>query len=273
MTINSLQGVGGARLFYRDWGSGRPVVFVHGWAVNCDVWQYQMAALSHEVRCIAYDKRSHGRSSDPGEGYDYDTLADDLAAVLEQLDLNDVILVGHSMGASEIVRYLTRHGPVRVVKVVLISSALPFMLRTSDNPKGIDASVLAARRARWLQDLPKFLSDNARTFLLPSSSAETVAWVARMGAEASLRALLELNHTITETDFREELRRLPVPALVIHGDSDRSAPIELAGERAASMIPGSKLNVYEGAPHGLLLTHSERLINDLRQWLETNKAT
>jgi non-heme chloroperoxidase len=267
MTTNSLQGVGGARLFYRDWGSGRPVVFVHGWAVNCDIWQYQMAALSHEARCIAYDKRSHGRSSDPGEGYDYDTLADDLASVLERLDLNDAILVGHSMGASEIVRYLTRHGPLRVVKVVLISSALPFMLQTSDNPKGIDASVLAARRAQWLEDMPQFLSANARSFLLPSSSPETVAWVAQMGAAASLRALFELNRTITETDFREELSRLPVPALVIHGDRDISAPIDLAGEQTAAIVPRSRLKVYEGAPHGLLLTHSERLNNDLRQWL------
>jgi pimeloyl-ACP methyl ester carboxylesterase len=256
-----------AQLFVRAWGHGRPVVFVHGWAVTCDVWQYQMAALADRARCVAYDKRGHGRSGDPGDGYSYDALADDLASVLERLDLRDVVLVGHSMGPAEIVRYLSRHGAGRVARLVLISSALPFMMRTADNPDGIDPSIFAERRKSWLQDMPAFLAQNARAFVLPATSAETVEWVAGMGAQASLRALIALNHTITETDLRKEVAQIRLPTLVIHGEQDKSAPLDLSGRRTAAMIPGSRLDVYEGAPHGLLLTHQDRLARDLAGWI------
>jgi non-heme chloroperoxidase len=267
---NSIQTRDGVELHYRSWGTGRPVVFVHGWAVNCDIWQYQTVALSVHARCIAYDKRSHGRSSDPGRGYDYDTLADDLAAVLEHLGLRDVVLVGHSMGPAEIVRYLNRHGAARVSRLVLISSALPFMMKRRDNSSGIDPSVFAERRKKWTQDLPKFLAENARSFLLPSSSAETVSWVASMGAQASLKALIELNHTITETDLRRDVAQIGLPTLVIHGELDKSAPLDLAGRRTAAMISGSTLKIYEGAPHGLIVTHSERLNRDLIVWIKAD---
>jgi pimeloyl-ACP methyl ester carboxylesterase len=239
------------------------MVFVHGWAVTCDVWQYQMSEISRKSCCIAYDKRGHGRSSDPGRGYDYDSLADDLATVLDRLDLRDVILVGHSMGPAEIVRYLGRHGDDRIARLVLISSALPFILKTPDNPDGVDAAALEERRRQWLQDMPRFLADNARAFVLPSTSAETVAWVAAMGARASLKALIDLNHTITESDLRAEVSQVKLPTLVIHGEQDKSAPLALTGRRIASMIRGSELRVYEGAPHGLLLTDPQRLTRDL----------
>jgi len=263
---NAIETRDGATLYSRSWGSGRPVVFVHGWAVNCDVWQYQMTALSEHARCIAYDKRSHGRSSDPGQGYDYDTLADDLAAVLEHYDLRNLVLVGHSMGPAEIVRYLSRHGATRVSRLVLISSALPFMMKTPDNPGGIDAAIFAERRKAWTQDMPKFLAENARAFVLPSSSPETVAWLADMGAQASLKALVDLNHAITETDLRKDVGQIRLPTLVIHGEADKSAPLDLAGGRTAAMISGSQLKIYEGAPHGLLLTHQDRLNQDLVAW-------
>ena len=165
---------GGAQLYYREWGAGRPIVFVHGWAVNCDVWQYQMLALSPHVRCIAYDKRGHGRSTDPGCGYDYDTLADDLSCLLDDLDLTDVVLVGHSMGPAEIVRYLSRHGDTRISRLVLISSALPFMLKTPDNPAGIDGAIFQARRHKWSQDLPSFLVENARSIVTRETSCRSV---------------------------------------------------------------------------------------------------
>jgi non-heme chloroperoxidase len=257
----------GTRLYCRAWGAGRPIVFVHGWAVSCDVWQYPMASLSEHAHCVAYDKRGHGRSDDPGEDYDYDGLASDLAAVLDTLDLRDVVLVGHSMGPPEIVRYLTRHGGARISKLVFISPALPFMMKTRDNPGGIDAAVFSERRKQWLQDLPKFLAANARTFVLPETSAETVTWIAGLGQQASLKALLDLNHAITETDFRQEVGQIELPTLIIHGAQDKSAPLDLTSKRIVTMIAGSQLRVYDGAPHGLLLTHQERLTRDLLDWV------
>ena len=256
-----------ANLFLRDWGTGRPVVFVHGWAVNCDVWQYQMTNLSGKARCIAYDKRSHGRSSDPGSGYHYDSLADDLNSVIEELDLHDVVLVGHSMGPAEIVRYLTRHGSARISRLVLISAALPFILKTDDNPDGIDKAAVEERRKQWTQDMPAFLASNARSFVGPDSSAETVAWVASLGKQASLKALIEINHTITETDLRADVSRVKLPTLVIHGAQDKSAPIDLTGKRTAALIQGSEMKIYEGAPHLLLVTHQNLLNADLDRWI------
>ncbi|HEY2530017.1 MAG TPA: alpha/beta hydrolase [Xanthobacteraceae bacterium] len=257
----------GTALFCRSWGAGRPVVFIHGWAVSSDIWQYQMGFLSTRCRCIAYDKRGHGRSSDPGWGYDYDGLAGDLAVVLNRLGLRDVVLVGHSMGPAEIVRYISRHGSDRVSRLVLISSALPFMLKTSDNPRGIDESTLQERRRQWQQDFPKFLAANARSFVTPETSEETVAWIASLGRSASFKGLLDLNHAITETDQRADVSRLKLPTLLIHGAEDKSAPLELTSRRLSEMIPGSPLKIYDGAPHGLLVTHQDRLNTDLANWI------
>lgn len=264
--VTTIETRDGAGLFCRSWGAGRPIVFVHGWGVSGEVWQYQMAALSQHARCITYDKRGHGRSSDPGQGYDYDSLADDLAAVFDGLDLREAVLVGHSMGPAEIVRFLTRHGTARVSKLVFISSALPFMMKTPDNPGGIAASVFAERRKQWLEDMPGFLAANARAFVLPETSQETVAWIASLGRKASLKGLIELNHAITETDFRKEVVQVRLPTLIIHGAQDKSAPLELTARRLAAMIGGSQLKVYSGAPHGLLLTHQQALNQDLLDW-------
>jgi pimeloyl-ACP methyl ester carboxylesterase len=258
-----------AGLFIREWGGGRPVVFVHGWAVNCDIWQYQMMALAPHAHCVAYDKRGHGRSGERASGYDYDTLADDLAEVMERLDLKDVVLVGHSMGPAEIVRYLSRHGSARVSRLVLISPALPFMLKTLDNPGGIEAATFETRRQQWTQDMPKFLAENARAFVTPQTSAETVAWIADMGAQASLKALFDLNHAIAETDQREAVARIKLPTLLIHGGQDKSAPLELTSRRLAALIPGSELKIYDGAPHGLLVTDRDRLNADLEAWVRS----
>lgn len=228
-----------------------------------------MAPLSAQCRCVAYDKRGHGRSSDPGRGYDYDALADDLAAVLDRLDLRNVVLVGHSMGPAEIVRYISRHGTERVSRLVLISSALPFMLKTPDNPDGIDADNLQERRRQWLRDFPKFLVSNARSFVTPETSEETVAWIANLGMQASFKGLVDLNHAITETDQRADVSRIKLPTLLIHGAQDKSAPLELTSKRLAAMVSGSQLKIYEGAPHGLLLTHSDRLNADLAGWINS----
>jgi non-heme chloroperoxidase len=254
----------GTSLFHKDWGSGRPVVFVSSWGLNADMWVYQMLALSGpQLRCIAFDRRGHGRSGDPGRGYDYDTLADDLAAVIEQLELNDITLIGHSMGAGEIVRYLSRHGPNRVARLVLLAPSIPFLLKTADNPDGVDKTVFEQMRAMWRKDFPKWLFDNAPPFFVPDTSPEMIRWVGGMLLQSSLKALIDLNVQVTETDFRSELQRVTRPTCIIHGDRDLSAPLSLTGRKTAELIPGSRLTVYEGAPHGLMFTHMERLNADL----------
>jgi non-heme chloroperoxidase len=253
----------GTQLFFKDWGSGRPIVFVHSWAANSDMWQYQMTPLSSDARCVAYDRRGHGRSSQPGFGYDYDTLADDLAAVIDELDIGDAVLVGHSMGAGEIVRYLSRHGTKRVSRIVLLAPVTPFLLQTAGNPDGIPATVFASFRNAWCQDFPKWLSDNGAPFFVEETSQPMRQWLRDLASQTCLKALVECSKTFSEADFRAELGGINVPALVIQGDKDASAPLELTGRRTAQLIPHAELKVYEGAPHGLFVTHLARLNADL----------
>jgi pimeloyl-ACP methyl ester carboxylesterase len=242
----------GVKLAYTDWGSGQPVVFIHAWALPSPMWDYQIGALSEQgLRCIAYDRRGHGRSSKPNSGYDCDTLADDLSALLTQLDLHGVTLVSHSFGSAEVVRYLTRHGAGRIEKVVLIApAALPFVMKTADNPNGIPAEQLEFFRTKVLQaDFPKWLEEGKKGFFVNETSPLPVA--------------LETNRRVTSTDFRKELPGIKVPTLVIHGDKDVSAPIDLTGRPTAALIPKAQLKVYEGAPHGIFVTHKDRLNADL----------
>ena len=193
-------------------------------------------------RCVAYDRRGHGRSTDPGRGYDFDTLADDLAAVLERLDLRDVTLVGHSMGCAEITRYLTRHGSSRVARIALVSVSLPFVMKTVDNPDGVDKSALDAQRTSWARgDFPKWLGENARPFFVPETSQQMVDWGIRLCLQASMQALLECNRIDVEVDFRPELPAIRVPTMIVHGDKDVSAPLDFTARRVAKLIPESKL--------------------------------
>jgi pimeloyl-ACP methyl ester carboxylesterase len=255
-------------LFYRDWGSGAPVVFLAGWSMPSESWTYQMLALCERgFRCIGFDRRGHGRSSE-GAAYDFDTLADDLAAVLEALGLSDVTLVGHSMASGEIVRYLTRHGSARVSRIALLGPVTPFLVRTGDNPDGIDPAVFESFRRDWLmRDLPGWIEANIRPFVLPETSVQTMDWLRGLCLQASAKALLECSRAQSATDFRPELPAITVPTLVIHGDRDVSAPLDLTGRRTAVLIPGAKLKVYEGAPHGLFITHAERLNADLLEFV------
>jgi non-heme chloroperoxidase len=255
----------GVNLFYRDWGEGKPVVFMSGWALCSDMWAYQMAPLSQAgLRCVAYDRRGHGRSTDPGRGYDYDRLADDLATVLETLDLENVTLVAHSMACGELVRYLSRHRSRRVERALfLATAATPFLLKTPDNPNGIDESVFEHGRSLILRDFPQWLDDNAAPYFLPETSPGMADWTKRLMLQTSLQAALECNRTMTTTDFRPELPGIRVPTLLIHGDNDASAPLDLTGRPTAQAIPGARLEVYPGAPHGLYITHMERLNRDL----------
>jgi non-heme chloroperoxidase len=256
----------GVKLAFTDWGAGKPVVFVHAWALPSPMWDYQISALCEKgLRCIAYDRRGHGRSSKPGTGYDADTLADDLASVLNSLDLHGVTLVSHSFGSAEVVRYLTRHGAGRIEKLVLIApAALPFVTQTPDNPIGIPAEQLAFFRTRVLQaDFPKWLEDGKKAFFVADTSPSLQDWVAELMRSTPLPIAIECNRLITATDFRKELPKISVPTLIIQGDKDASAPIDMTGRPTAAMIPQAQLKVYEGAPHGLFLTHKDRLNAEL----------
>ena len=256
----------GTSLFFKDWGSGPPLVFVSAWGLNADAWMYETTYLAGQgLRCVAYDRRGHGRSSQPARGYDFDTLADDLSVLLETLDLREVTLVGHSMGCAEVVRYLVRYGGSRVARAVLVSTVTPCTVKTADNPDGVDRGVLEAGRAMLRRDFPGTVDEAAPGFFGPQNpvSAATRSWWTGMILQCSLPALLELHRAFTETDFRPELRALPVPALLVHGDSDVSTPLALTGRRSAALIPRSRLEVYPGAAHGLPLTHVDRLNADV----------
>ncbi|MEO7909159.1 MAG: alpha/beta hydrolase [Roseiflexaceae bacterium] len=260
------------RLYFRDWGTGAPVVFLSSWSVGGDMWQYQMEPLSNQgLRCIAYDRRGHGRSDDPGHGYEFDTLADDLAALLTQLDLQEVTLVGHSMGCCEIARYMSRHGASRIARVALIGTTTPCIMQTEENPSGAPRMILEQSITALRQDRPTFVTDGAISFFNLGStwpgpvvmSSEMVQWITRLALDSSLKALIESMRAQWETDFRPDMRAFTVPTLIIHGDRDQSAPLEMFGRRTAQAIAGSELKVYAGAAHGLFIAQKERLTQDL----------
>lgn len=257
----------GTNLFFRDWGTGKPVVFLAPWALHSDWWEYQMAFLAGQgLRCIGFDRRGHGRSGEPCCGYDFNTLADDLAGLIEQLDLRDVTLVGQSMGGGEVVRYLSRHGSGRIGRVVLIAPVTPFLLKTEDNPDGVDGSNFERVRQALRKDRPNVIAAFAPAFFgVPKNpvSSEMMQWLTAMALQCSLKVTLDLNHAFTETDFRADLRTITLPVLIIQGDNDVGTPIEITGRKTANLITSSQLKVYEGAAHGLNITHMERLNQDL----------
>jgi non-heme chloroperoxidase len=261
---NYLDRPDGTSLFLKDWGKGDPVVFVHSAGNSSDVWTYSMIHIAKQgFRCIAFDRRGHGRSSVPGAGYDYDTLADDLAGVMDAFNLRGATLVGHSMGCGEVVRYLTRHGTGRVARIALVAPTLPFLLKTPDNPNGVPRAYFDKLRAEWLHDYPRWIGANSAPFFTPETSPEMIRWGIGLAMQTSLHAAIECNVAVTETDFREELKRIEVPTLIVHGTADRSCPLEMTGRPTAALIPGCELKIYEGAPHGVLLTHVEKLNEDL----------
>ena len=261
-------------LFTRDWGAGKPLLFLHGWALNSEMWAYQMLPLSQQgFRCIAYDRRGHGRSSDPGRGFDYDTLADDLAAILAALDLSDVTLIAHSFASGEAVRYLTRHGDDRIARLLLVApAAIPCLTKTADNPIGIDAAIIDQIRTPILRDFPGWCEAGAAAYFAAGAKHAVADWTIRTMTEASMLAVAELNRIQFATDFRPELPRIAVPTLIVHGDCDASAPIDLTGRPAAAQIPGARLEVYEGGPHGLYFTHQARLVADIARFASADAA-
>jgi non-heme chloroperoxidase len=263
-------------LYYRDWGTGAPVVFVNSAVLSGAMWEYQMLPLSeHGLRCIAFDRRGHGRSDDPGRGYDMDTLADDLAQLLIHLDLHDVTLIGQSMGCAEIARYLTRHGTNRIARVALISTITPFLLQTEDNPEGAPREIFEAHVAAQLDDRPhynreagaiKYFGLGSRWPEAEVVSPEMKRWLMQLILETSPKANIECFRSFWQTDFRPDMRSFTVPTLIIHGANDQNAPV-LCGHRTARAIAGSQFKLYEGAAHGLLFTHKERLNHDLLEFI------
>ena len=250
----------GVQLFHRETGDGAPLLFIAGWALPSDVWAYQTVALAEQgFRCIAYDRRGHGRSDDPGRGYDYDTLADDLAAVLDQLDLENVTLVGHSMASGEMVRCMTRHGGARVAKLIFVAPAATPCLTQYIDPAVFEAS----RRDKLMRDFPKALREGLPPFFTPDSSPALQDWVFEMMLRTSHSAVVGCNRALTGADFRADLPRIAAPSLVLHGTRDVSAPIDITGRPTATAIPGAELKIYEDAPHGLFLTHTERVNADI----------
>ncbi|MCY1642756.1 alpha/beta fold hydrolase [Methylorubrum sp. SL192] len=261
------------RLFYKDWGSGPPVVLIHGWPLDADMWEYQQPALTGAgFRTIAYDRRGFGRSDQPWSGYDYDTFADDLKAVLDSLDLQDVTLVGFSMGGGEIARYLARHGGARVARAVLVSAVTPMLAKTPDHPEGVDASVFEGMIDGIERDRPHFWSNFVKSFfgagLLSSpASSELMAWTGMLAMRASPKATVDCVRAFGGSDFRSDMAAFRVPTLVIHGDADQTVPFDISGKAAAQAIPGARLEVYEGAPHAIPFTHKDRLTADLLAFL------
>jgi non-heme chloroperoxidase len=257
-------------LFYRDWGTGRPVVFVASWAFSSSMWQRQMQHLADNgFRAIGYDRRGHGRSDDPGTGYDFDTLADDLAALIEHLDLTDVTLVGHSMGGGEVVRYLTRHGESRVSKIVLVASTVPCLRQRPDNPNGVPAAAGDQLMARLRTDFGGWVDENVDAFFGEAAVPQaTRDWAVRECLSVDLHAAIGCTEANVSADFRPELAKIAVPTLVLHGDHDASAPLELCGRVTAELIAGAELRVYTGVAHALFFTHTERLNADLLEFAQ-----
>ena len=263
----------GTGIFIKEWGEGPPVVLIHGWPLSADSWDDQAMALAeYGYRVISYDRRGFGRSDQPWEGYDYDTLADDLAAVIEACEIENPVLVGFSMGGGEVARYISRHG--NVSKAVLISSVVPFMLQTSDHEEGVPSTVFEGIKDGIKKDragyLHGFLKDFYGVGLLSQPvSNEQVEWSLQVALQAGLKGTLDCVDAFSSTDFRPDLAAFTMPTLIIHGTGDKTVPIDVTARAAAKAIPGAKLIEYDGAPHGVLATHKETVIKDLIAFLDS----
>jgi non-heme chloroperoxidase len=264
----------GTQIFYKDWGNGQPVVFSHGWPLNADAWDDQMwYVVSNGFRAVAHDRRGHGRSSQPWDGNDMDTYADDLAAVIEHLDLRDVVLVGHSTGGGEITRYMGRHGTGRVSKAVLVDAVPPLLLQTDANPDGMPRSVFDDLRASLERDRSQFWRDFAIPFYGANRNGSNVSqgqldlfWL--MSCSAGFKAAYDCIRAFSESDFNADLKKIDVPVMIIHGDDDQIVPINISAMKTSKILKNCTLNVYEGAPHGLTATHQDEFNADLLAFLK-----
>jgi pimeloyl-ACP methyl ester carboxylesterase len=256
----------GQRLFTIDKGAGRPVVFIHGWTLSSAIWSLQIDALASQgLRAIAYDRRGHGQSTKPETGYDYGALTADLATLLDKLDLEDVVLVGHSMGAGEVARYLARHGSARVSRVMLVAPTTPYALRTADNPQGIDRAIYDKMVAALQTNRNDYLAAGAPGLLGRNVEPMLVEWAMTIALQAALQAQIGCLRAFSETDFRPDLSAVTVPTLIVHGTTD-SPIVPINARRTQAGIAGSRVEIYEGAPHALFVTDAERFNRDLLQF-------
>jgi non-heme chloroperoxidase len=264
----------GTQIYYKDWGSGQPVVFSHGWPLSADAWEDQMVCLgARGYRCIAHDRRGHGRSSQPWDGNEMDTYADDLAALVEQLDLKSAVHVGHSTGGGEVARYLGRHGTKRVAKAVLIGAVPPLMLQTPSNPGGLPMSAFDEIRAGVLADRSQFFKDLTTPFYGANRPGAKVSQGLRdsfwlQGMQAGFKGVIDCIKAFSETDFTGDLKKIDVPTLIMHGDDDQIVPIGASAMLSSKLVKGSTLKVYPGLPHGLCSTHKDRVNADLFAFLQ-----
>jgi non-heme chloroperoxidase len=259
----------GTEIYYKDWGTGKPVVFSHGWPLSSDAFEDQMIFLaSHGYRCIAHDRRGHGRSSQPWEGNEMNTYADDLAALVEKLDLKDAIHVGHSTGGGEVARYIGRHGTKQVAKAVLISAVPPLMLKTPANPGGLPIEAFDQIRAGVLNDRSQFFRDLSAPFYGANRPGAKVSQGLRdsfwlQGMLCGHKAAFDCIKAFSETDFTEDLKKIDVPTLILHGDDDQIVPIGTAAMLSSKLVKGATLRVYPGAPHGMCSTLKDQVNAEL----------
>jgi non-heme chloroperoxidase len=264
----------GTRLHWHEWGEGAPMLFLSSLGMGSQMWQYQMAAFAEQgFRCIGFDRRGHGRSDQPGGGYDCDTFADDLATLIEDLDLGALTLVSHSMGSGELVRYLSRHGDSRVERAILLGTTTPMLFEADDNPAGRPRAQFEALWSIWKRDYPRWVAENTAPFFVPETSPALMQWLANLLMQIPVQVVLASSRAFATADFRREMREITIPVLMIHGDRDQSAPLEITATPSSRLVPHCRLLVYEGAPHGLMYTHTDRLHRDMLQFIAQTART
>lgn len=273
--MSSIKTKDGTEIYYKDWGQGQPVVFSHGWPLSADAWDAQMQFLGERgYRTVAHDRRGHGRSSQPWSGNDMDTYADDLAELIEKLDLRNMVMVGHSTGGGEVARYIGRHGSKRVAKVVLVGAVPPIMLKTANHPGGLPLSVFDDIRKGVFADRSQFFKDLSAPFYganRPDTNAtqgmRDSFWL--QGMLGSLKGHYDCIKQFSETDFSDDLKKIDVPTLVVHGDDDQIVPIDASSKLTAKIVKNATLKIYPGAPHGLTATHQQAFNDDLLAFIQS----